>query len=92
MPANSLDWQQITNNWRERATPNRALSAYPHGVCKSFIPLAEQLQDDVARVQCADMRETASASLVRYRRIKLALDTVDLEIFCGRPLACGIVL
>jgi hypothetical protein len=24
--------------------------------------------------------------------IKLALDTVDLEIFCGRPLACGIVL
>ena len=24
--------------------------------------------------------------------IKLALDTIDLVILCGRPLACGIVL
>jgi aryl carrier-like protein len=24
--------------------------------------------------------------------IKLALDTVDLMILCGRPLACGIAL
>jgi hypothetical protein len=74
------------------------LSACLHDARKSgpFIPLAEQLQDDVTRIQCAEQICAGDGECAMLaanaQMIKLTLDTVDLVIFCGPPLACGIVL
>jgi hypothetical protein len=68
-PANPLVWVQIPNNWRERARAETCARSAARLHQFAIILSAEKLQDDVARIQCADMcRRRRSAALRGPRR------------------------